>query len=175
MKTYILLLRGINVAGKNKMPMASLKVMLESLNIIAVKTYIQSGNVVFNTTENISTLEKNINKAIVETFNFEVPILIIETSKLKIIINNAVFSNVENANSYFVFLKNNPSEIFIENLKSETYENESFVITDACIYLSCTKGYGKAKCNNNFFEKKLKVQATTRNYKTMQKLLEMSS
>ncbi len=175
MKTYILLLRGINVAGKNKMPMSSLKAMLESLKVTAVKTYIQSGNVVFNTTEQINILENTINNTISETFNFEVPIVLIDATEFKEIVAKAVFLDVENLNSYYVILKNKASKSLVEVLKSEVYNSENFIITDRCIYLSCTKGYGKAKCNNNFFEKKLKVQATTRNFKTMQKLLEMSN
>ncbi|MBU2995513.1 DUF1697 domain-containing protein [Cellulophaga baltica] len=175
MKTYILLLRGVNVAGKNKMPMASLKLLLEGLNISEIQTYIQSGNVVFKSTESLNTLEVKISKAIGDIFNFKVPILLIEASKFKSIIEKAIFSEVENTNSYFVLLKNKAAKKHVSVLNSENYENESFIITDNCVYLSCKKGYGRAKCNNNFFEKKLKVQATTRNFKTMYKLLEMSN
>tara|TARA_R110000796_G_scaffold250788_4_gene380728 strand:+ start:98747 stop:99292 length:546 start_codon:yes stop_codon:yes gene_type:complete len=178
MKTYILLLRGINVSGQKKVKMADLKKMLEALNFEAIQTYIQSGNVVFKTNENSTDiLEKKISKCIFETFEFEVPVLVIKSENFEGLIKNAPFINDEDAkldNLYFVLLKNKPDAKLVELLASETYPNEQFIITDNCIYLICQRGYGNAKCDNNFFERKLKVQATTRNYKTMIKLMQMS-
>ena len=52
---------------------------------------------------------------------------------------------------------------------------EKFVIEDECTFLFCSIGYGKSKCGNNFFEKKLRMQATARNYRTVQKLIELSA
>tara|TARA_R110002126_G_scaffold140101_1_gene284930 strand:- start:100 stop:645 length:546 start_codon:yes stop_codon:yes gene_type:complete len=178
MKTYILLLRGINVSGQKKVKMADLYNMLEKLNLENIQTYIQSGNVVFKTNEDsIAILEKKLSDCILVTFGFEVPILIIKRENFETIIQNAPITSEEDEqvnNSYFVLLKNKPDLRLTELLASETYPDEQFTITDNCIYLKCKKGYGKAKCDNNFFERKLKVQATTRNYKTMIKLMQMS-
>lgn len=177
MNNYILLLRGINVSGQKKVLMSDLQVALKRLNFENVKTYIQSGNVVFKSIETSKlTLEKAIGNLIIETFGFEVPILLLRKEEFIKIISEAPFVISEasdNKNDYFVFLKESPDRELIEKLQAETYPDESFVLNENCIYLACKNGYGKAKCNNNFFEKKLKVQATTRNFKTVKKIQEM--
>tara|TARA_R110000868_G_scaffold125037_3_gene330392 strand:+ start:13175 stop:13720 length:546 start_codon:yes stop_codon:yes gene_type:complete len=178
MKSYIILLRGINVSGQKKIKMADLKNMLEELKFEAVQTYIQSGNIILNTNENsCEVIEEKISKNIFKTFGFEVPILALSTLDFEKIIKDSPFVRMEDSqktNAYFVLLKNSPEAKLAQNLASETYPNETFSITGNCVYLNCHKGYGNAKCNNNFFEKKLQIQATTRNYKTMMKLLQMA-
>ncbi|MCG2460648.1 DUF1697 domain-containing protein [Flavobacteriaceae bacterium F89] len=175
MKTYIALLRGINVGGHKKIKMADLKRMFESIDCKEVVTYVQSGNVVFKSSEkNIDKLENIIRNVILETFGFDVTILVKTKAELKKIVENNQFGNDEEAGStYFVLLQTPPEKSLVDSLQRMSDENESFAITPFCVYLHCKKGYGNAKCNNNFFETKLKVAATTRNYKTMIKLLEM--
>lgn len=75
---------------------------------------------------------------------------------------------------YFILLKKNPDKEKMIALQKEIYKTEKFVIDDDCVYLLCENGYGKAKFNNNLVERKLKVEATTRNYRTMVRLLEMA-
>lgn len=177
MNSYVLLLRGINVSGQKKVLMSDLKQMLERLNLENIKTYIQSGNVVFSSVETSKlVLEKNIGDAIVETFRFVVPLMLLTKKDFIKIKNEAPFvssETLDNKNDYFVILKDAPEIELSKKLKSESYPNETFILKENCIYLICKNGYGKAKCNNNFFEKKLKVKATTRNFKTMKKLVEM--
>ena len=178
MKTYILLLRGINVSGHNKIKMADLKNMLENIGLESIKTYIQSGNVVFNSgEEDPSILEQKVHSAIYNEFGFEVPVLILESNCFIAIIDKSPWDeneDFEENKCYFVLLKNTPKIELIQLLEAEKFSNEVFSITKKCVFLKCNNGYGKAKCNNNFFEGKLKVQATTRNYKTMVKLLGMA-
>jgi len=178
MNRYVLLLRGINVSGQKKIKMDALKKMLEKLDFKDVKTYIQSGNAVFKTMEtSVAHLEKRIGECLLRSFGFEVHVLIIVAHAFESIIQKAPFISEAAAdlnNAYFVLLKHKPDFELVKALSLETYPNERFIITEECIYLSCQKGYGKAKCNTNFFERKLKTQATTRNYKTMMKLWEMS-
>ena len=179
MKTYILLLRGINVSGHKKIKMADLKHMLERIGMQSVQTYIQSGNIVLKVTdENVQILEKKVSEVITRNYGFEVPVLVLELSNFNEIVHQSPFSeynDLEKKNAYFVLLKNKPETQLIQALEEEKYPNESFKITQKCIYLTCKNGYGNAKCNTNFFERKLKVQATTRNYKTMSKLVAMTT
>lgn len=177
METYIALIRGINVSGQKKIKMADLKLMLTKLGFKEVITYIQSGNVVFKAdTFEKGVLEEKIKKQILKVFGFEVPILIKTRKEIAaIIVENPFKEVIETAQIYFVLLQGALDEVLVENLTQEIYKNETFIITDSCIYLNCEKGYGSAKCNNNFFERKLKVIATTRNYKTMNKLLEFAT
>ncbi|MGB5821994.1 MAG: DUF1697 domain-containing protein [Saonia sp.] len=176
---YIALFRGINVSGQKKIKMADLKTMLEEIGLQNVVTYIQSGNIVFSAEEeNSFVLEEKIKNGIQSTFGFDVPVLILTKPNILQVFNDNPFANekeIENNNIYFVLLKDTPEKKMVEALQKETFKNERFIISKNCIYLACFKGYGNAKCNNNFFEKKLKVSATTRNYKTMQKLVELSN
>src|SRR5271167_4305474 len=92
MKTYIAILRGINVSGHNMIKMADLKRMFETLPFENVRTYIQSGNIVFNAkTENDQELEKQIHTAIQKTFSFSVPVIVLEEKELKIVQQNNPF------------------------------------------------------------------------------------
>ena len=172
---YIALLRGINVSGKNKVLMVDLKQMLLKLKLDNVTTYIQSGTVVFTSDEvDITVLSEKIQTQILNTFKLDVPVLVVAASALQTIFKNNPFTAEEEKETYFVLLKSAPDTVLISEVNKGTYETEKFVITNSCIYLHCLNGFGKAKCNNNFFERKLKVQATTRNYKTMAKLIEIS-
>ena len=178
MKTYIAFLRGINVSGKHKVPMAELKELLVDQELKEVETYIQSGNVVFKSElNNNKALEKQIKAAILRRFEFNVPVIVKTVDQVKEILNQNPFkTNDENLRkqNYYVLLNEQPKQEAVEKFKLENFVNEEFYITSNCVYLKCHAGYGKAKLNNNLTERKLKVEATTRNYRTMSKLLELS-
>ncbi|WNH13503.1 DUF1697 domain-containing protein [Thalassobellus suaedae] len=176
MNTYIALLRGINVSGQKKVSMAELRELLSKSGLENVQTYIQSGNVIFQSSEkSIKALENNIQKSILDHFGFEVPVLVRTPKELKIIFDTCPFPETNKENSYFSILHVVPDVNLIIETQEIQYPNEEFVITDDCVYFYSPVGYGKAKCNNNFFERKLKVSVTTRNYKTMLKLLSLST
>ena len=178
MKTYIAILRGINVSGKNKIKMDALKSSFSELGFEKVQTYIQSGNVVFRYQETDSAnLAERISKQIKDDFGFDVPVLVLGAEQLSNIIKNNPFAGDENKEAQFLhvtFLKENPVNVNEEKIKTYVNDGEEFVISDGAIYLFCPHGYGKTKLNNNFFESQLKVSATTRNWKTTLKLLEMA-
>jgi len=176
MKTYVALLRGINVSGHKKVPMAELREILSKVGFVNVQTYIQSGNVIFQSTEEkTQKLAGIIQKEIKKYFDFEVPVLIKTHDELLSIFNNCPFSKEKKVNSYFTFLYWTPDQLLVENLGELKYPNEEIIISNSCIYFYSSMGYGNTKYNNNFFERKLKVTATARNYKTMLKLLSLSS
>jgi uncharacterized protein (DUF1697 family) len=174
---YIAFLRGINVGGKNSIKMAALKAMLEALGFNNVETYIQSGNAIFEfeTCDTVS-LEVKIKEEINKTFGFHVEIIVRTKEELiNIISNNPLLSgvNIEIDKLHLTLLLNKPEEAIIESLELKKEENEKYIIRGKEIYLYCPNGYGNTKLNNTILEKKLKVAATTRNWKTMNKLLEM--
>ncbi|UII74633.1 DUF1697 domain-containing protein [Flagellimonas sp. HMM57] len=175
MKTYVALLRGINVSGQKKIRMADLKQSLENYGLHKVTTYIQSGNVVFESEVcDAKQLEKTIHEIILNDFGFSLPTLVATGEVLAQILDANPFNDQSEENRlYFVLLKHPPEKILKEKFKVEQFVNEDFHITDTCVYLCCKKGYGNAKLNNNLIERKLKVEATTRNLKTMQKLIAM--
>ena len=177
MKTYIALLRGINVSGHKKILMADLKKLFKKLGHQEVQTYIQSGNVVFRSHSEASAKEysENISEAIKKKYGWEVPVLVITPSEIKSILEDCPFSNEIKEKSYFVLLQSVPSSLTISETEKIHYPNEEFVITSTCVYLYSEIGAGKSKLSTNFFERKLKVSATARNYNTMVKLLSMVS
>ncbi|WP_405211111.1 DUF1697 domain-containing protein [Dokdonia sp. Asnod2-E02] len=176
MNTYICLLRGINVGGHKKIKMADLKTLFTSLGYNDVVTYIQSGNIIFKSHETSRyEITAVIKKAIASTYGFEVPVFVLTCAMLIQVYENYVLSPECIASSYFTLLHTVPSTEDITLVNNLELPNEHFVVTENCVYIYPEKGYGKAKATNTFFEKKLNVVATTRNYKTIVKLLELSS
>ncbi len=174
MITYIALLRGINVSGQKKVPMADLRSLLEKSGLQNVQTYIQSGNVIFQSVQTeILELESLIQKSIRSHFGFDVFVLVKTKKDLQSILNDGPFSDQKTEQSYFTLLHHAPEINLVDDVKKIDYHNEEFIISDQCVYFYSDAGYGNAKCNNNFFERKLKVTATTRNFKTMTKLLSL--
>ncbi|NRA94449.1 MAG: DUF1697 domain-containing protein [Psychroserpens sp.] len=176
MKTYIALLRGINVGGHRKVPMAELREVLSKCGLEQVKTYIQSGNVIFRSSkEDLKVLEQLIQSAILNQFGFEVPVLIRTPKSLKLVLETCPFEHEKKENSYFILLSDIPKKELVNEVSEIQFENEAFVIIKDCLYFHSSVGYGRTKFNMNSMEKKLKVQATSRNYKTMLKLIAMSN
>ena len=175
MGTYIALLRGINVGGHRKIKMVELREVLSKNGFDQVQTYIQSGNILFQSAERDSIkLAATIRKLIDKAFGFPVPVLVVSSERLRTILENNPFQNVAEENLlFFTLLKEVPEPEKVMEFKGIQFEGEHFHITEYCVYLSFTGNYRNAKLNNNYIEKKLKVEATTRNLKTMRKLLAM--
>lgn len=175
MQTYIALLRGINVGGHKKVPMAELRDLLTNAGFQNVQTYIQSGNVIFQSSKNASELETEIQKLIHSHFGFEVSVIVKNNNELQAIFETCPFSEEKKEDSYFILLSDIPNEHVIEKTQGIIYENEEVVIKNDCLYFYSSAGYGRTKFNMNTYERKLKVVGTARNYKTMVKLLSLSS
>lgn len=178
MTTYISILRGINVSGQKIIKMDTLKEMYEDLQFINVQTYIQSGNVVFQCNKpEQKDLELIISNQIVNKFGFEVLVIVFEISEFKSIIERntlATDKTKDTSRLYVTFLSYKPEGVNIENIYQYKSPEEEIVITEKAVYLYCPSGYGKTKLSNTFFENKLKVGATTRNWKTTTELLKIA-
>ena len=172
---YIALLRGINVGGKKRIKMADLVEALEPLSLKNIRTYLQSGNVIFeHDSIDSDEIAKNIQEKINEAFGISVNVIIRTEEELEDIINSNPFiknQDIQIDKLHVTFLKELPDSIAMDLNKSE---NEEFEVNGREIYLYLPNGYGRTKLTNNIFEKKLKTTATTRNWKTTNKLLEMS-
>ena len=175
MKTYIVLLKGINVGGHKKVPMAELRELLTKSGFEDVQTYIQSGNVILKSSENKNIIENKIQEAIMAHFGFEVSVLANTRQGLKRIFDNCPFSEEQKKASYFMMLHEKPEDDLVKVASEKVYDGEEYEIIDDCIYYYCQKGFGQAKFNANFFERKLNTFATARNYNTMVKLLSLST
>jgi uncharacterized protein (DUF1697 family) len=178
MSVYISLLRGINVSGQKIIKMVDLKSHFESCGFTNVQTYIQSGNVVFcSDIKSRLKIKERIENKIMEVYNFSVPTFVLTQSKIEeaIIGNPFNSSKIDFSKVSVTFLDTVPKNNSIENIENFQGKNEEFVISENVIYLYCPDGFGKTKLRNNFFEKKMKVTATSRNWKTTNKLLEISN
>jgi len=172
---YIALLRGINVSGQKKIKMADLRTLMESLGLNHVKTYIQSGNVIFDTPRQEDWAGR-MEAAIANEFGFAVPVITRKVNELAEIIKNSPFTPPPGDESkYLIALlssKANPNnmDLFTPYLKEE----ESLWILEHEIYLHCPEGSGKSKLTNTLIEKKMGCSATMRNWKTIVKLNQLS-
>jgi uncharacterized protein (DUF1697 family) len=177
MKTYISILRGINVSGHNMIRMEDLRKLYASLGLAEVQSYIQSGNVVFRAKESDGAkLEAKIIKAIKTEFSFDVPVMIIELDELKKIAKGNPYATDKKKDVKFMhvsFLSGDPGKSAIANIDPNQFLPDEFSWKDRSVYLYCPGGYGNTKLNNSFFEKKLKLTATTRNWKTVNELIRM--
>ena len=174
MKKYVSLLRGINVSGQKKIRMEELKKLYESLGFKNVQTYIQSGNVIFEfSNTSLSKLRINIEQKIKQVYSFDVKVVIRTREELQSIVKHTPFSKKDNNRIYITFLSDMPTHIPTNELTKAKNISEEFFIFGREVYFFCPTGYGKTKLSNIFFEKKLHVFATTRNWKTVTTLLEL--
>jgi len=174
MEKQIALLRGINVGGHKKILMTDLRSLFEALGFKEVVTYIQSGNVVF-LSSNEDDVSVKISEGIKKKYGWDVPVIVRTVSEIESILSNCPFANEKKEKSYFTMFSMTPSKKDLEEVSQLSYPNEEFVITPKCMYFFCDTGYGRTKFNMNFVEKKLKVKATSRNYRTLVKLLELAT
>ncbi|MEZ5103178.1 MAG: DUF1697 domain-containing protein [Draconibacterium sp.] len=177
METYIAILRGVNVGGKT-LKMADLRTKIERLGFENVSTYIQSGNVFFQARmEAKEVLEQKIKALILSDLNLDVSVIVLTPKKLEEIINANPYlsdSKKDRAFMHVTFLQTVPGNYNVESIQDKRMGNEEIVFTDEAVYLYCPNGYGTSKLTNNLFESKMKVAATTRNWKTTLKLLELA-
>lgn len=180
MTSYIAFLRGINVSGKNSIKMAELSVHLKNSGLKEVNTYIQSGNILFKYKETESVIiEKLIFNTINKHYGYNVNILVLTNNELEEVYNSNPFWErkqlVETSHLYVTLLNNNPNIEGIPQIDNLIINNDDeFIVNNKTIYLYCPNGYGKTKLSNNLFERKLNSPATSRNWKTITKLIELS-
>ncbi|MEN6290555.1 MAG: DUF1697 domain-containing protein [Methanobacterium sp.] len=176
---YIALLRGINIGRNKRIKMVDLVKAFESLGFKNVKTYLQSGNVIFeHDFSDIMEIAGSIERKISETFSFSVDVIIRTRDELENIVKGNPFikeHDIELDKLHVTFLSNIPDQKAVLNLDVNMAENEKFEISGREVYLYCPNGYSRTKLKNDVFERKLDTTATTRNWKTTNKLLELSS
>jgi uncharacterized protein (DUF1697 family) len=178
MQTYITFLRGVNMTGHNTIKMNELSALFTSLGYSDVETYIQSGNVIFNVSDDNSSsaLSENIESAILKRFKYTVPAIIRTYKELKELCLFNPFINELNfdpSKMAILFLHEEPSDNQINKVAGIDYPPDKFKIIGKEIFLYCPNGFGKTKLYTNFFEKKMSVTGTARNWKTITTLLEI--
>jgi len=176
---YVSLLRGINVSGQKKILMRDLKSLYEKLGFEEVVTYIQTGNVIFSSAINTKPkLIEKIEVAIQQKYKFHVPVLLRTSLEIEIVIENCPYSpvNIEQDGTKILvsFLSSKPSTANINKVLEYVKDGEKLIVRGKEAYLYCPIGYGKSKLTNSFVENKLGIGSTTRNWKSVNKLYELS-
>ncbi|HTA28879.1 MAG TPA: DUF1697 domain-containing protein [Candidatus Cybelea sp.] len=177
MPTYIAMLRGINVSGHNPVKMEQLRAAFGSLGFANVKTYVQSGNVVFEAKGPASELSAKIEEKILCDFGFAVPVLLKTAKEMADIVKRNPFLKdkaIDQSKLHVTFLSGTPPKTALELLQPLARGEEQLRVLDREIYLYCPDGYGNTKLNNTAIEKKLSCRATTRNWNTTKTLLAMA-
>ena len=179
MLTYIAMLRGINVSGHKTIRMEDLRTLCSGLGFHNVETYVQSGNIVFQTPiRNPAALSKRIGEKILQSFGFDAPVIVRTSKQMRKVITNNPFlkeKNVDSSKLHVTFLSETPQERSLKKLETLSTNPDRFYAAPQEIYLYCPSGYGKTKLSNVAIEKALSVRATTRNWKTTNTLSEMVS
>jgi len=179
MPKYIAILRGINVGGKRKILMGDLREMFHKMGFINTQTYIQSGNVIFESSEAIEAIQisEMIKTAIQKKFGHDVPIIVRTSGEIRQAVLNNPFlkKGHEIERLYLTFLKEKPDLEHLEKIKQYDYSPDQYEISGNHIFGFCAGKYSETKYTNTFFEAKLKVAATTRNWKTVRKLFELAT
>jgi uncharacterized protein (DUF1697 family) len=178
MKTYIALLRGINVSGHKIIKMETLRKVLEELDFKHVSTYIQSGNILFRSVEkSIPKLEKLIAALIDKHFGFDVPVTVVTPEELKKIVLENPYANHtidDPAQPYVSFLSEVPAADKLELLQALDFKGDNFITVGKTMYINYVNSAGDSKLSNAIIESKLKLSSTARNWKTVNKLIELA-
>jgi len=177
MPVYLAMLRGINVSGQKLIKMEQLRASFEALGFSGVKTYVQSGNVVFKSAKISKTsLTAKIARKILDDFGHSVSVLVRTPAELGEVLKSsfAKKAGIDVAKLYVTFLSQPAPKSAEDALKILAAKSEQFIISGREIYLHCPDGYGNTKFSNNAIEKKLSAQATTRNWRTVNALFEMA-
>lgn len=171
MPRYIGLLRGVNVGGKNTVPMAQLRALVTSLGHSEVTTYIQSGNIVFTSEKPVTP--KSLETAIATAVGVKIVVVLRTPAELKKIVKANPFSKDDLSKVHVGFMAAKPPAAAVAQLDPEPFRPEEFVINGSELYLHLPNGMARSKLPA-YLDRRLKVPTTVRNWNTVMKLVELA-
>lgn len=174
MNDYVALFRGINVGGKNILPMQDLREVLSTLGCENVKTYIQSGNVVLSSAAGENDLSSSMAGAINDRCGFEPHVLVLAADRFRQIAaaNPYAEAGLEPKFLHVSFLATKPASPDLDALEKLKSGSERFTLDDGAFYLCAPDGIGRSRLASGI-EQHLGVSATSRNWRTVCKLVDM--
>jgi len=176
--THILLLRGINVGGNKKVPMAALRAALEAAGFTGVKTYLQSGNAVVTTpSASPAKVGREVEAVIEKEFGFPVKVVVRSRKQIEQVIAGDPFGELaENPSRYFVtFCDPAPDAAKLAHLAAADFEPERFVLDGDTLYCWYPEGVRDSPLEKAIVRSKLGVTVTARNWNTVNKLLDLAA
>ena len=172
---HIALLRGINVGGKNKLPMKDLAALFREAGCEDVRTYIQSGNVIFRAgAAPADAIPSLISASIEERFGYRVPVVTRTAEDLRATVEANPFAEAEANKLLVLFLADAPNPEHVEALDPNRSPGDEFVVVGREVFLHCPNGFARSKLTNSYFDSALSTTSTGRNWRTVGKLLEMA-
>ena len=179
MQTYISFLRSVNMAGHNLIKMTELAKLFIDLGFGDAKTYIQSGNVIFTNDreESASSLSENLEKAILKKFNL--PIYVMTRKKTDLWNLGAcnpylIEPDFDPSKMAVIFLHETPLDSQIQKVSEVNFPPDKFKIIGDEIFIYCPNGFARTKLYTGFFERKMNVIGTARNWKTITTILNLT-
>jgi uncharacterized protein (DUF1697 family) len=175
--SYAALLRGINLGSHKRVGMADLRELVEDLGCTDVRTYVQSGNVVCRSDRAAPKLAEAIEKSIERRLGHDIRVVVRSAPQLRDLVaaNPFVRKKVAANTLHATFLAEHPDPERVRNLRERDFGRERWEIVGDDICLFFPSGYGRAKLNNAMFERQLGVAATTRNWRTVSALAELTA
>lgn len=167
MDTFVILLRGVTPTGKNKVPMAPLRTALTKAGLKNVRTYIQSGNVIASSEVSQAALEQLVHETINQSFGGDIAVVARTAKQFAGILKRNPFADAAGSRLYFTLFATEPDKKLLENFLPTDFSPDQVRFVKNTIYTLYATKHSDSKFNNNFFERKLKVTATTRNLHTM--------
>lgn len=169
------MLRGINLGSRNRISMGDLKEVVIAVGGADPETYVQSGNVVFTAKGKPADLERGLEKQIKADLGLDITVLVRSAKEMEKVASSNPFQRKAKGieNLHVTFLVEKPDAKRLKELATPDVPDD-VEIKGREVYLLCPNGYGRSKLNNAFFEKKLGVAATTRNWKTVTNLADLA-
>ncbi len=170
---YVALLRGINLGSHNKIKMPELKELFSSLGYTGAVTYLQSGNVVFRGRHlNPPEVAQSLEEAIAGKFGHSVNVLVRTGEDIARIVDANPFARTceDPTKLHVTFLEAASDSSLLRSEDADGAKPDEFEVRGAEIFLYCPQGYGRTKLSNTFWERRLRVRATTRNWNTVRAL-----
>ena len=176
LRSYAALLRGVNLGSHNKVSMSDLRELFEGLGHEDVATYVQSGNVVFRARGDAESLAAAIERRIERDLGLSVAVLLRDKTQLARIAAANPFAGKERdpTRLHVTFLAETAPRAAVRELAAGDFAPDALHVNGKEVYLHTPQGYGRTKLSGMFFEKKLGVVATTRNWRTVTKLTELT-
>jgi uncharacterized protein (DUF1697 family) len=173
------MLRAVNVGGR-KVAMTDLRALFERLGHDDVVTYAQSGNVVSRAaTRSAAAVERAVHAAIAANLGLDVDVIVRTPAQLRMVLDANPFlsgrGRTDPKTLHVTFLATKPPARLARELDEQAFAPDEFHIVGREVYVSCPTGYGRTKINNSWFERKLKVVATTRNWTTVTNLVDLAN
>ena len=174
-RRYVALLRGVNVGGKNRLPMADLRDILAEAGCAGARTYIQSGNAVFEAAANLAeAVPELVAQAISERFGYETVVVVRSGEELRRVATSNPFDTSGDPRFLHVaFLKDTPSDEAVSSLDPQRSPPDEFAVRGRDVYLRYPSGVARSKLTNDYLAARLQTVSTMRNWRTVLRLLEM--